>query len=152
FEVESALAHAPNGKVIPVLYGVVRDQVPDVLRVFSPLVLSREEGEAGERVEVLAACLRGDDVPAIRRRLRGPRPEPQYPDAGTRAVGEQLRELYRQRALLKSDGQDTRAITDRILALRREIRSGPQLRAGDQLGDGRFELVSILGSGGFATV
>ena len=50
-------------------------------------------------------------------------------------------------------GTSTRAITrDHILAIRREIRSGPQLRAGDHLGDGRFELVGVIGSGGFATV
>lgn len=152
YELESALAHAPVGKVIPVMLGVGRDQMPAVLRPFSPLILARDRTTAGESVEVLVALLRGDDVPALRRRLREPRPDPRYPDASTRDAGIRLRELYRERALATAAGEDTRAITERVLALRREIRSGPQLRAGDHLSEGRFELIEIIGAGGFATV
>jgi ABC-type multidrug transport system ATPase subunit len=151
YEIESALSHAPVGKVIPVLYGVALNQMPDVLRPFTALTIARD-GESGESVDVLIAALRGENVPALRRQRREPRPDPRYPDAGTRDVGERLREMYRERALAEAAGQDTSAITQRVLALRREIRSGPQLRAGDHLGDGRFELIEIIGSGGFATV
>ncbi len=107
YEIESALAHAPLGKVIPVLHGVDRDAIPDVLRPFSPLVLAREgEETAGESVDVLVAALRGDDVPALRRRLRESRPVPRYPDANMREAGDRLRELYRERALLDAAGTE----------------------------------------------
>jgi hypothetical protein len=151
FELESALAHAPFGKVIPVLHGVARDQIPDVLRPFSPLILAGDGDAPGDSPDVLVAVL-GDDVPAVRRRLRAPRPDPRYPDAGTLEAADTLRELYRECALREAAGQDTEAVTACVLALRREMRSGPQLRAGDRLGDGRFELIEIVGSGGFATV
>ena len=73
----------------------------------SPLVLAREgEETAGESVDVLITALRGDDVPALRRRLRESRPVPRYPDANMREAGDRLRELYRERALLDAAGTE----------------------------------------------
>jgi hypothetical protein len=48
-------------------------------------------------------------------------------------------------------GADTRAVEQKILELRREMREGDRLQAGDILA-GRFRLVEQLGRGGFATV
>lgn len=39
-----------------------------------------------------------------------------------------------------------------ILDVRRLLRQGPQLRPGEFLGDGRYELLEPIGKGGFATV
>jgi serine/threonine protein kinase len=48
-------------------------------------------------------------------------------------------------------GEDTTQVADEILALKRELRRGGQLRPGDQLGD-RYLLLDQLGRGGYATV
>ena len=79
-------------------------------------------------------------------------PTPAYPNAEVRALSARLLEAQaRKRALLDS-GLATEQIDGEILQLRRQLREGGQLRAGDTLGDGRYLLITIVGRGGFAVV
>jgi len=59
---------------------------------------------------------------------------------------------YRRRAELTFTGQDTRKVQEEILRIRRELREGGRLVAGDLLDEARFKLIEPIGSGGFATV
>ena len=49
-------------------------------------------------------------------------------------------------------GEDASTIGNKILDIRRLLRKGPQLQAGEFLFDGRFKLIAKLGKGDFATV
>ena len=80
------------------------------------------------------------------------RPEPLFPDEHTRELSQSLKAAYRHRAELEVCGEDTSEVTVTILDLRRKIREGGQLKAGDVLLEGRFELLEQIGSGGFAHV
>lgn len=80
------------------------------------------------------------------------RPTPKYPDPDTRNLARALDEAFRQRAELQSQGRDTEDITEAILDLRRRIREGGRLKAGDILYDGRFQLLELIGQGGFGEV
>jgi TIR domain len=57
------------------------------------------------------------------------RPTPSYPDHATRTLSESLESAYRRKAELDSSGEDTKAVIDEILALRRRLRQGAQLKA-----------------------
>ncbi len=78
--------------------------------------------------------------------------KPRYGDEEIRRWSLQLKELYRHRKDLTLAGSSTVEIEDEILDVRRLLRKGPQLRAGEFLGDGRYELLEPVGQGGFATV
>ncbi|MEE8523201.1 MAG: SUMF1/EgtB/PvdO family nonheme iron enzyme, partial [Thermoanaerobaculia bacterium] len=78
--------------------------------------------------------------------------QPLYADDESRALSGRLKELYERRKQLTIAGDDTRALEGEILDVRRLLRKGPQLRPGELLLDGRYELVEVLGQGGFATV
>lgn len=67
-------------------------------------------------------------------------------------VAQKLKDLLNQKKTLALAGNDTTAIVGQILDVRRQLRKGPVLQKGDFLLDGRFELVEMLGKGGFATV
>ena len=93
-------------------------------------------------------------ISLLRRRLRLPQVAdrmPLYADRLQFEWGEQLEALYQERAEREAAGVDVSAITEQILTLRREQRSGPELVPGVVLSD-RYRLLSRLGSGGFATV
>ncbi len=64
----------------------------------------------------------------------------------------QIEEAYQRREDLIVTGADCTEIDREIVRLRREIRCGPQLSAGESLLGGRYRLVEVLGSGGFAMV
>ncbi len=78
--------------------------------------------------------------------------EAQYLDEGVRRLSLALESAYEARAELVSTGGDTAKIQDEILTLRRRLREGGELKAGDYLLDGRFKLLEAVGRGGFAKV
>ncbi len=79
-------------------------------------------------------------------------PAPSYPDDETRTVSFQLEAARERKVRLQRAGASTKAVDQEIRNLRRRIREGGQLRAGDSLGDGRFLLIETVGSGGFGEV
>lgn len=81
-----------------------------------------------------------------------PPPAPAYPDAATRTRSEWLEDARLRRRMLRDAGQPTDETDREILEVRRQLREGGQLRAGDSLDDGRYLLVQEVGRGGFAVV
>ncbi len=79
-------------------------------------------------------------------------PRPTYVDDATREISEALAAAYRREEELGASGQDTSEVIEQILALRRRLRQGAQLKAGDFLSEGRFQLLEEIGQGGFAQV
>jgi eukaryotic-like serine/threonine-protein kinase len=77
---------------------------------------------------------------------------PDYPDPATRVLSEKLTEARARKQRLTEAGADTAATDREILDLKRQIREGGQLRAGDSLDEGRYLLLNQVGRGGFATV
>lgn len=65
---------------------------------------------------------------------------------------ENLSSLYEQRATLIRDKQSTEEIDVKIEEIRKKLHPKRQLEYGNQLGQGRFILLSFLGKGGFAEV
>ncbi len=80
------------------------------------------------------------------------RPTPSYPDAETRILSEKLADAQRRQQLLQKQGVNLENVVREVLDLKRQLRQGGQLRAGDSLGDGRYLLLESVGRGGFATV
>jgi serine/threonine protein kinase len=79
-------------------------------------------------------------------------PEPDYPDDESRELSQELKALYQRRKELVLVDADTQAVRLQIANLRCRQPRTPQLQPGEFLADGRFELVQVLGLGGFATV
>ncbi|MCB9744891.1 MAG: protein kinase [Alphaproteobacteria bacterium] len=79
-------------------------------------------------------------------------PEPEFSDPGTRDLSIRIEALYDERERAVVAGRDPDSIDERILALRRSIRQGPQLHAGEFLGDGRYKLIERVGQGGWGSV
>ncbi|WP_437611014.1 protein kinase [Sorangium sp. So ce834] len=108
---------------------------------------------AGRAAAVLADFLAfGLDLaprsPARQRRQLSPR----YPDDRTRVLGEQLQKALDRRKALAEVGARTAEVDQEIVQIKRQLREGGQLRAGDVLGDGRYLLLELVGRGGFASV
>lgn len=80
------------------------------------------------------------------------KPTPNYPDAETRLLSERLAAAQTRKQRLQQHGTDTTEVMREILDLKRRLREGGQLKAGDSLGDSRYLLLDVLGRGGFATV
>lgn len=79
-------------------------------------------------------------------------PAPAYADAEVEALSKRLQDAGARRDKLRDEGIATDQVDHEILELRRHLREGGQLRAGDALSDGRYLLVTIVGRGGFAVV
>jgi len=79
-------------------------------------------------------------------------PTPAYPDADVQARAERLRAARARQKVLRDAGQPADEVDHEVLQLRRELREGGQLRAGDDVGDGRYLLIQQIGRGGFAVV
>jgi hypothetical protein len=77
---------------------------------------------------------------------------PSYPDGMTRLLSEQLEAARERRYKLQQAGASTEEVDREIRSLKRQLREGGQLRAGDSLSDGRFLLLQRIGRGGFGTV
>ncbi|MFT3771515.1 MAG: protein kinase [Minicystis sp.] len=154
-ELVPAMQRARTGKVrvIPV---VVRacDWQTGVLRDLAPLP---RNGLAIESWPTRDEAW-GDVVRALRQATGRPTasmkmaPEPAYESDEIRAVAHQLERARTRRATLREVGTDTAAVDEEILDLRRRLREGGHLRAGDTLGDGRYLLLQSIGQGGFASV
>jgi tRNA A-37 threonylcarbamoyl transferase component Bud32 len=80
------------------------------------------------------------------------RPTPVYPDAEVEQLSKRLDDARARRDKLRDAGIASDHVDREILELRRQLREGGQLRAGDALSDGRYLLVNIVGQGGFAVV
>lgn len=89
---------------------------------------------------------------AVGEKVAYEKPKPSYPDEETRLLSEQLEEARGRQRRLREAGADTSAVDREIQQLRREMREGGQLRAGDWLGDGRYLLLEPIGRGGFSIV
>ncbi|CAN91078.1 Protein kinase [Sorangium cellulosum So ce56] len=100
-------------------------------------------------VGALRTILRGTSEPAGT--LAGA-PEPAYESDEIRALSESLAQARARRAALACAGASTVASDREILDLRRRLREGGRLRAGDALGEGRYLLLRQLGRGGFGSV
>lgn len=79
-------------------------------------------------------------------------PQPAYASDEIRHLTQQLDAAYRQRADLLSKRGDPALLDATIVGIKQQLRSGPQLQAGDLLKDGRFQLLDSIADGGFATV
>ncbi|WP_437982810.1 protein kinase domain-containing protein [Sorangium sp. So ce117] len=77
---------------------------------------------------------------------------PSYPDDETRTISRNLELSRSRKAELESVGASTAEIDREILDLRRQLRRGGQLKAGDSLGEGRYLLLHRVGRGGFSVV
>lgn len=81
-----------------------------------------------------------------------PVPVPHYPDEETRLLSTQVDDARARRKRLLAAGANTEQVDREILMLRRHLREGGRLRAGDSLGNGRFLLIESVGQGGFANI
>jgi hypothetical protein len=81
-----------------------------------------------------------------------PCPPPATSDSTAAALADRLEQAYRRREEAIVAGADSAQIDAEIREIRRDLRRGPQLRAGETLLAGRYRLVDQLGRGGFATV
>jgi hypothetical protein len=91
-------------------------------------------------------------IDEARQKIRELGGEPRYENPETESLSQRLEGLYDRREELTISGDDTHVVDGEILDVRRQLRKGPQLQAGEILADGRFKLVGTLGQGGFATV
>ncbi len=122
-----------------------------------PVTMWRNSDEAWLNVtrglkEVITSLRAENLVSAKERRRRKHLHEPLYADDESRQLSRQLKTLFQRRRRWTIEGRDTQVIEDEILQVRRLLRKGPQLRPGEFLGNGRYELLEVIGRGGFATV
>ncbi len=105
--------------------------------------------------DILDDCIAAQSKPDKTNKIeleKPSRPEPHYPDLATQKLSETFREANDRRKKLQSAGADTKIVDDEIRTLKRALREGGQLRAGDSLGDGRYLLIEPIGKGGFSIV
>ncbi|MCK6519055.1 bifunctional serine/threonine-protein kinase/formylglycine-generating enzyme family protein, partial [Myxococcota bacterium] len=69
-----------------------------------------------------------------------------------KALTAQMRAAYAQRDALAAQGAEVVEAEQEIVSLRKSLRRGPVLQAGELLGQGRYELLERIGQGGFAAV
>ncbi len=147
---------AGEARVVPVILRPTDWQTAD----FAHLQAIPRDGKAitkwRNRDEAFVEVVRGlRSVVAELRRVDTPEatpPRPVYSNNMTRELSESLEAAYRLKADLSVEGRDTTEVVEEILALRRRLRQGAQLKAGDYLLDGRFQLLEEIGHGGFAQV
>jgi nucleoside phosphorylase/DNA-binding CsgD family transcriptional regulator len=79
-------------------------------------------------------------------------PIPRYQDDETRLLDARRQDARKRKARLEAIGAPVEAVAQEIKELSRQMREGGRLRAGDELGDGRFWLISEIGRGGFGGI
>ena len=142
-----------QARIIPVLLpGAPADiALPPFLNQFNKLDL--REGLTPDGLDKLVWGIRGKMPEWRAESVPGPiAREPSYQDDMTRTLGETLERAYRRKEDVTVHGGDTREVEQEILELRRRLREGGRLKAGDFLADGSLRLLEPLGRGGFATV
>ncbi|MBD0327879.1 MAG: protein kinase [Pyrinomonadaceae bacterium] len=90
-------------------------------------------------------------IRAVVDRLKA-QPLPSYQDEATERLCAQIELERARRQDLLAHEIDTAEVDRTIRELRRQLREGGQLRAGDALGSGRYLLLRQVGRGGFAIV
>lgn len=78
--------------------------------------------------------------------------EPAYENDEIRALAARLERARMRRTALEDSASSTADVDREILNLRRSLREGGQLRAGDAVEDERYLLLKLIGQGGFASV
>lgn len=78
--------------------------------------------------------------------------EPAYENDEVRALAEQFERARLRKEALTDAAANTAEVDREILELRRRLREGGHLRAGDSLEGNRYLLLKQIGRGGFATV
>jgi serine/threonine protein kinase len=78
--------------------------------------------------------------------------EPTYENEEIRAIANQLARAYVRRNALRDARANVTEVEHEILNLRRLLRDGGQLRAGDTIEEDRYLLLHQIGRGGFASV
>jgi serine/threonine protein kinase/nucleoside phosphorylase len=81
-----------------------------------------------------------------------PTPTPQYPDEQTRHLLGRLEGARARKTRLQASSVNISQVDLEILSLRRQLREGGQLRAGDSLGNDRYLLIEAIGRGGFGNI
>jgi len=135
-------------------------QIPYGLGVLHSVDVPAEGGLDGvaRKLRDLVAILRGREVSAGSSPPTPPASgvdgtsEPRYESDEVRVASLQLEVARRRLDALRLADADTRAVETEILDLRRRLRLGGQLRAGDTLAEGRFLLLEVIGRGGFGSV
>ncbi len=102
-------------------------------------------------LDVARGLLRVIDDMAAEREKRSAAVPTTAPSIATEDLSRALKNACREKALLERRGQDTALKAEEIIHLKRQLREGARLRKGDVLAD-RFELLELLGHGGFAQV
>ncbi len=151
---------AGEARVVPVILRPTDWQSGDLARLQALPAGGRAITKWGNRDEAFVDVVRG--LRRVVAELQSARrdgatgeaepPEPAYADDATRELAVSLETAYRQKAELSASGRDTAEVVEEILRLRRRLRQGAQLKAGDSLLDGRFQLLEVIGQGGFAQV
>ncbi len=77
--------------------------------------------------------------------------EPRYASDRVRELSLSLEAAYARKLQLETAEEDTSTVLEEIRGLKRRLREGGQLQAGDLLSD-RFKLIEQIGRGGFAIV
>lgn len=128
-----------------------QDREKDTPEVHDYWPLSRAERESHLPLDL--DLLEAETVPSAILNAPAPLPfTPRYPSDEVRALSVRLEAARSRKRSLQEAGVTTAAVDQEILRLRRQLREGGQLRAGDQLGDGRYLLLAPVGSGGFGRV
>ncbi len=130
---------------------------PDTALQNLAMALTQDHGEIGPRVVVYGwgeLCEKLLHHEKVCRRWRDKlyEPTPSFSDQATRELSESLEQAHLRHEELTTAGKDASSALDEILDLKRRLREGGQLKAGDLLAAGRFRLLEPLGKGGFSTV
>lgn len=151
-------AGARNTKFIPVILpGGKIEHIPDVLRGATRYKLEEEYLSLYRHLTHQPSTTAppiGALMPLARqvRRTSHFSATPAREEDWRKAISEELEKAYLVLEALIVCGSDTRAIRNEILELRRKLRDGDRLQAGDFLSEGRFKLIDVVGRGGFSTV
>jgi serine/threonine-protein kinase len=140
-----------NTKYVPVLWSPAGTaQIPLVLRGATRYGLDR--AEAYQDLYRHLTSQPKTPAPPLGPRIPMPPQERRTRFSAVPELVEELAAMDRRLKELTLAGQDTAAVREQILGLRRVAREGRPLEKDNRLGEGRFHLLEIIGRGGFATV